>query len=294
MCKMAQLLLDLACASVFKLATLVFDNAPLVAKTIIDKQVQTDVEQASSDAAIDLNLQDASGHRATRCLCGCWRYGTLCPVVCLRGFGALKGLRPRTRAIQLACVIVFALLFWPYCMSTIQHFRYPWPHHAAFHASVQMPEHLLDTEATLNLRLQLLSYIDEHAICGAAAASIFQQVNYFLLRADNTRTCPSFAARCVDNDVVIEMFNPRIVDKPEHTGYTDRALQFARTRSLLCPHTCTREEMFTTPVTVVFTSRKHTLHTIDLRDEMAVCFQHHYKVAAGEWPCTQCLEENQA
>lgn len=306
---MMRLFLDLWCAAVFKLATLALSGVPQVTKAIIDTQYMTDVERASqSDASLlDLDAsttQQQPTRRATQCMCGCWRSGLFCPVVCLRSCRQLSGLRCKRATCIASLSVVLLYLFGTAVITLIWHWGSPWPVDTEFQASKYLPPATIESDAAIDLRMQMLRYLDQNpSICGAAAADIRQYASYILLRvgeASHHASCPAFAARCSDDQVIFEMFNPRLIDHTEHAQtplarslYQPSALTTIRTvktQSLLCPTPCTREETFNTPVTVVFTSRQNSLHTLELRDQVAICFQHHLRVAQGEWPCAPCLE----
>lgn len=304
------LLLDLSCAALFKAATLLFDNVPQATKAIIDTQYNTDIERAARQHdSMDL---DTSSHmsadipqqkRATQCMCGCWRQGAYCPVVCLRSCQHLVLMRCKPRLAFLVVMVLFVYVFGAAVWIRVRNLNRSWPAHTGFQASVTLPPETISSAAVLDLRVQMLRYMDQNpSICGAAAADIGHYASYILLRvgeASHHHSCPSFAARCTEDEVMFEMINPRLVDHTQrtetmharsHNPYTSSSIRKVKTQSLLCPTPCTREQVFETPVTVVFTSRHNSLHTLELRDQVAICFQHHQRVAEGEWPCAPCLE----
>lgn len=300
-----------ACALFVYFTSLVLERVPEVTKAILDTQFQADVERTKNELLLDDDdASDASpvaafkGRKAMQCMCGCWKTGTQCPTVCLRSCLHLRRLRVK-RTVWLAVaaavalrVVVFVLLWlWHRPDSN-------WPQSSTFQPSVPIQPEYFHSDAFLELRANLLRHLDTHeTACGAAAADVGVYVQYMLLRVGaptSMHSCPSFAVRCTQDQVIFELVNPALADDVQHaatamaTSHTSpvpKTLRRVKTQSLLCLQPCTREEEMQTPVTVVFSSIQQTLHTLDLRDSVAMCFQHHYKVAQGQWPCQQCLED---
>lgn len=303
-----------ACSVFVYCTSLVLDHVPQVTKAILDTQFQADVERTKNELLLDDDpTAEASpvaafkGRKAIQCMCGCWKTGTQCPTVCLRSCLQLRNLRVKRKvwvfaAAAVALRVLLFLLLWLWRRPDAN-----WPQSTAFQASVPvLPEYML-SDSFLELRADLLKHLDAHeAACGASAADVGVYVQYVLLRVGkptSAHSCPSFAVRCTQDEVVFELVNPELTDVVELAstslaysgfGQTPKSFRRVKTQSLLCPHPCTREEEMQTPVTVVFSSTRQTLHTLDLRDSVAMCFQHHYKVARGQWPCQQCLEEERA
>lgn len=284
---------------VFALSHALFVNSQSVAQTVVDLQAKHDVEYAESTENIDRYMSGSSTQKralAFECMCGCFSRGIQCPTLSAYWCKAMCSLRIRRWVKSLFMLILLVKLLFFASSALWTQMTMNWPSGGDFRAAVPAR---LDDKATdielelLLLRNKLLDHLDTHKeLCGAIGSDLGEYVSLFLIKSTEHQelreSCPSFAARCEDTHIIFELLNPVIVKDAMPVGTELSSTNTVVTKSLLCENTCSRQETFKNYITVVFSSRSGGLHKLDFRKEAAYCFQHHLKVAQGEWPCLEC------